>query len=94
MTADNATPTQGHESTDFETEDYPLKDASAERLADVLEDEKSEMVETIDELVRALREDDVDVTVDRVERLFEATDRLASLSRSLSLRVVDDPHSE
>lgn len=94
MTADNTTPAQGHESTDFETDGYPLTDASAERLADVLEDEKAQTVATIDELVRALRDGDVDVTGDRVERLFEATDRLAALSRSLSLRVVDDPYSE
>lgn len=91
MTAENTTPARGHESTDFETDGYPLQDASAEELATVLEGEKQEAIATVDELTRALLNEDVDVTGDRVEQLFETVDRLSALSRTLSTRVVDDP---
>lgn len=86
MTADSDTPETGHESIDFR-ETRPLEDASDERVALAIEEQKQKARVAADDVCRALLNDDVPLTDEKVAALGDTAEALSALVRTVTMRV-------
>jgi len=87
MTASNDTPESGNESIDFRTEQKRLQAMSDEELAEVLEEQKQAAREAASAADRALLNEDVPLTGEMVEALWDAGAAVETIARVLALRV-------
>lgn len=87
MTADNDTPETGHESTEIGREGFPLQDATDGEIAAALDQQSGEVLEAVEDVSRALRDDDVLLADEDVMALGDAANALSALSRTLACRV-------
>lgn len=87
MTAHNDTPESGHESIDFRTEQQRLQAMSDDELAEVLEEQKQAAREAASSVDSALLNEDVPLTGEMVEALWDAGAAVETIARVLALRV-------
>lgn len=87
MTADNSTPTMGHDSAELEREGFPLAEASDEDFALAIEEQKNRLLAAVEDVNKALVNEDVPLTDEKVERLWTVSGALVGLSRSACHRV-------
>jgi hypothetical protein len=94
MTADNSTPDTGKDSTELDSESYPMREASEEELALAIEEEKEKFREAANEVSRALLNDDAPLTGEKVAALWDSADRTDGLMRTLVERVPEEHEIE
>jgi len=87
MTANDNSPGRGQDSTEIARKGFPLDEATNEELALALEGEKEKLQVATEAVNTALLNEDVPLTGEKVERLWEAAYALTALSRTLALRV-------
>ena len=87
MTAKDDTPDSGHESIDFRTDEKRLEKMSSRKLAEVLEEQKQATREAASAVDRALLNEDVPLTDEKVQALWEAGAAVETIARVLAVRV-------
>lgn len=90
MSTNNETPTNEYDTAAIGIEGFPLRDEPDDDLAVVLEEQKENAIAAVDEVTRALVNDDAPLTDRKVHELSEVGDALTALSRTLSTRVPDE----
>jgi hypothetical protein len=86
MTADSDTSKMRHEGTDFKGK-RPFEECTDVELAEALQQQKEATQAAIDDVCRALLEDDVPLTDEKVAAVCDAAERLRQLWNALVLRV-------
>jgi hypothetical protein len=86
MTADDDTPSVGHESTDYERGTFPLSEEPDEELAAALRASGSETLAAVEDAIAALEGDET-LTDGHLERVSQAAHSVQALTESLVLRV-------
>ena len=87
MTAKDSTPDKGQDSIELGREGFPMTEATDEEIAQVIEGETEKVEAAAADVLRALRDDDVPLTDEKVSKLWVASDAITALSRSLTQRV-------
>lgn len=94
MTADDSTPSTGHESTDFEMGTFPLEDATDERLGSAIEEVGDGLADATGDVTAGLAGEGP-VTDPDLERVRRLADSLSALAETAVLRVpADGQHPE
>lgn len=94
MTAKDDSPQSGHERIDFRTDHKRLQAMSDDRLAEVLEEQKQATREAASAVDRALLNEDVPLTDEKVAALWDAAGAVEAIARSLPLRVPEQHQIE
>jgi hypothetical protein len=94
MTAQESTPETGQESTGVDWNNRhlsrDLEQIEAEELAHVVEEKKQELRASSDTVTRALLNDDVPLTDEKVAALWDTASHLEAIARSLTSRVAEE----
>jgi hypothetical protein len=90
MTAQEESPEEGHERTGIDWNHSPLEDAGDEALALVIEEEKEKLRTASNRVTKALLNEDVPLTGEKVEDFEDAAHRLHMLWGTLALRVPEE----
>ena len=91
-TTDDA-PDSGYDSEEIGREAFPFREESDEGLALVLEGQKQEAMAAVNDVTRALLNDEEPLTDGKVQRVKDAAHALRALSDTVSLRVPEE-HQE
>jgi len=94
MTANDTTPPKGKDSIEIGEESYPLRKQTDEEIARELEKQKQEVRQAVDDVDKALLNDSIPLTDEKVHRVAVAADALNGLVRTLSLRVPEEHRAE
>ena len=93
MSETNDTPVEGHESIErwqSGEEPFPFSDESNEDVALILEGWKTETKEAVDDVTRALMNEDVTLTDEKLRRMTEAAGAIEAIYGTLVQRVPNE----